>query len=390
MDLDYNPHAERARRKSRSSTNINHLSLAPLTVKLPIDGEYEAALQSLGPLNSSRSISSYIQGKSAPTTPRLLSHSPAGSRSRSHHRRTPSAPGVHVSKSTTHLAGIRTGRSAATNGATTPGRGSSRRRKLDDRELRGGDDSDWFLRTGALMTTETREYKGQSWLVSRQSSTSLAGLRDDDDEAFERELALERDMTSRRTSRRASFATGDGGDDDFVSPLASRLHSRFGSRSQSVAGRRGGGAITPLDRDAHDNGYLDSSELQQEGPLSGPDFVNLDEKLEELERDDPHDDEAALRRLVRHGHGGAGSWIGNLVGWPLFSLQENDDEDDEEDEEDDSLTDATSQAGRGGWSARHFEGVSNPPVEKLPPPATDEGAWKDAAWLFSVATKVMF
>lgn len=373
MDLEYNPHAERARRKNRSSTNINHLSLAPLTVKLPIDGDYEAALEGLGPLKASRNTS-YIQGKSAPTTPRLLSHSPAGSRSRSHHRRTPSAPGVPVSKSTTHLAGIRNSRTP-THGTMTPGR----RRKFDEQELRNGNDSDWLLRTGAIMTTESREFKGQSWLVSRQSSTSLAGMHDEDDEAFERELAIERDINSRRTSRRGSFATGD--DDYFVSPQASRLHSRFGSRSQSVAGRRSD-VMTPMDRDAHD-AYSDS-----ENAYSGPDFVNLDEKLEELERDSPQDDEAAVRRLVRYGHNGTGSWIHHLMGWPLFSLEEND-EDDEEDE-DDSLADATSQGGRSGWSSRHFEGVSNAPEDKIPPPKTDEGAWKDAAWLLSVATKVMF
>lgn len=373
MDLEYNPHAERARRKNRSSTNINHLSLAPLTVKLPIDGEYEPALEGLGSLKASRNTS-YIQGKSAPTTPRLLSHSPAGPRSRSHHRRTPSAPGVPVSKSTTHLASIR---SNGRQGTMTPG--GTRRRRFDDHELRGGNDSDWLLRTGAIMTTESREFKGQSWLVSRQSSTSLAGMRDDDDEAFERELALERDIASRRTSRRGSFATGD--EDEYGSPLASRLNSRFGSRSQSVAGRRGG-AMTPLDRDVHEI-YPDSDQA-----LSGPDFVNLDEKLEELERDSPQDDEAAVRRLVRYGHHGTGSWISNLMGWPLFSLEEND-EDDEEDE-DDSLADAVSQGGRSAWSARHFEGVSNAPEDNIPPPKADEGAWKDAAWLLSVATKVMF
>jgi hypothetical protein len=257
--------------------------------------------------------------------------------------------------------------------------GGTRRRRFDDHELRGGKDSDWLLRTGAIMTTESREFKGQSWLVSRQSSTSLAGMRDDDDEAFERELALERDIASRRTSRRGSFATGD--EDEYGSPLASRLNSRFGSRSQSVAGRRGD-VMTPLDRDVHEI-FPDSDQA-----LSGPDFVNLDEKLEELERDSPQDDEAAVRRLVRYGHHGTGSWISNLMGWPLFSLEEND-EDDEEDE-DDSLADAISQGGRSAWSARHFEGVSNAPEDKIPPPKADEGAWKDAAWLLSVATKVMF
>lgn len=249
---------------------------------------------------------------------------------------------------------------------------------MEDQDLREASDSDWLLRTGAIMSTETREFKGQSWLVSRQSSTSLAALRDDDDEAFERELALERELASRRTSRRGSSVLVD---DDEVTPYGSRYTSRMGSRSQSVAGRRSA-AFTPGDRDPQDS-YFDDAVHS----ISGPDFVNLDEKLEELERDTSHDDEAAVRRLVRH-QNGRGSWITNVIGWPLFALEENDE--DEEEDEDDSIGDATSQTGRSGWSARHFEGVSNIPEDNVPPPKTDEGAWKDAAWLLSVATKVMF
>jgi len=39
----------------------------------------------------------------------------------------------------------------------------------------GGAVNDWAYRTGAALTSETRESKGQSWLVSRESSTSLVG-----------------------------------------------------------------------------------------------------------------------------------------------------------------------------------------------------------------------
>ena len=36
--------------------------------------------------------------------------------------------------------------------------------------------------------------------------------------------------------------------------------------------------------------------------IAGPDFVNLDEKLEAISRDTDQDDEAAVRRLVRRGN----------------------------------------------------------------------------------------
>ena len=366
MDIAYNPHAERARRKNRSSTNVNHLSLAPLTAKLPLnDADDEPLLLPDPP----RSTGSYLQGKSAPTTPRLLSRSATPSRSRSHVRN-PSAPcgPITKSKSSTHLA-----RKPAS-GTATP----RRRKEIGLLGPEDRNDSDWLLRTGALMSSEAREFKGQTWLVSRQSSTSLAGMHDEDEEAFEQELARER-----LASRRGSSALAD----DDVTPNGSRYPSRFNSRSHSMGENRSN-LDTPLDHAAGDGSYFPT----QEAGIAGPDFVNLDERLEELERDTTQEDEATVRRLVRHGHSGQGSWISNVIGWSLFSVEENEEEPDEEDDDDESLTEEhLGRPGRGGWSGRHFEGVSNaPPLERMPPPAMNEGGWKDAAWLLSVASKVVF
>lgn len=386
MDVAYNQHSDRARRKSRSSTNLNHLSLAPLTVKLPLNDDDDDSMLSDVGASAIQPYTSYLQGKSAPTTPRLLSRSPVDARSRSreptHHRRTPSAPSgpITKSKSSSHLA-------SGNNRHPASGQGTPRRRK-DDAGLTARDrnDSDWLLRAGAAMTSEAREYKGQAWLVSRQSSTSLSGGRDPDEEAFEQELAREREMTSRLASRRGSSALADD-EAASSSARASRLHSRSNSRSHSLAGTRSH-MITPLDRPG--GGDDDSYFGGQHETFEGPDFVNLDEKLEELERDTSlEDDEAAVRRLVRRGQNGKGTWVSNVIGWSLFSVEEND-EDSSEEAEDDSQEDAASRAGRAGWSDRHFEGVSNAPEEKIPPPTMDEGKWKDAAWLLSVAAKVMF
>ncbi|KAL6852907.1 hypothetical protein ACO1O0_007455 [Amphichorda felina] len=372
MDLSYNPHAERTRRKNRSSTNVNHLTLAPLTTKIPFnDDDAAAILDSTSHQTPVQRSTSYLQGKSAPTTPRLLSHSPAGPRSRSHHR-TPSAPGgpVSKSKSTTHISGP----NGRKNGTSTP----KRRGKDEALDPRGRGDSDWLLRTGALMSTEAREFKGQAWLVSRQSSTSLAAMQDEDEEAFEKELAHERELASHRASRRGSSALAD---DDATSANGSRFASRFASRANSVAEFRSN-LLSPM-------GEGDGSYFPPHEGISGPDFVNLDEKLEELERDTSQDDEAAVRWLMRYGQGGGGSWLASMLGWSLFSVDEYDE--DEDDGEDESIEDAASQAtGRSGWSSRHFEGISNVPDEKMPPPRKDEGAWGDAAWLLSVASKVMF
>ncbi|KAK3177604.1 hypothetical protein K4F52_009655 [Lecanicillium sp. MT-2017a] len=373
MDVAYNQHADRARRKNRSSTNINHLSLAPLTAKLPLNDP-----DSFADHSSSGPAPSYLQGKSAPTTPRFLGHTPATPRSRSH-QRTPSAPSggsISTSKSTTQLGGSRSrsnGRRPGS-GATTP-----KRRGHRDGETLGSrhkNDSDWMLRTAAMMSSEARESKGQAWLVSRQSSTSLSGMRDADEDAFENEIAREREM-----SRRGSTA------DDDASPYPSRRHSRFNSRRQSIAESRSQG-LTPLDRPgpAGSDSYFPA-----EDAITGPDFVNLDQKLEELEQDTELEDEAAIRRLMREGQRLKGSWISNFIGWSLFAVDErgedSDSDDDDYDEEDDE---ATPQGGRGAQTPRHFEGITNMPAERIAPPKKADGGWNDAAWLLSVATKVMF
>ncbi|KAL6860956.1 hypothetical protein J3F83DRAFT_748097 [Trichoderma novae-zelandiae] len=365
MDVSHIPHAERVRRKNRSSTNLHHLSLAPLTTKLPLDDD-EAIVDAV--LSLPRPSTSYLQGKSAPTTPRLLASSATNPRSRSRSQnRTPSASGAPIpkSKSSSHLAGGGHATKRASHGSVTP------RRRHDE-----GADGDWLLRTGALMTFEARESKGQSWLVSRQSSTSLTGIRSIEDVAFEDELAREREMTSLLTSRRGSLAD----DDMSVSVLGSKLHSR----SHSIHDSRSQ-LMTPAERAADDGSYFPNQES-----LAGPDFVDLDEKLEELERDTLEDAEADVRRLMRRGTAGKASWMTSFMGWSLFSVDEHDEEtDDDESEYDESLADSRTQADRNAWLKRHVEGPLDP-EDFVPPPTADEGSWSDAAWLLSVASKVIF
>ncbi|KAL9468850.1 hypothetical protein ACSS6W_010544 [Trichoderma asperelloides] len=369
MDVSYIPQAERVRRKNRSSTNVNHLSLAPLTTKFPLDDD-EVLVDAGVPMP--RPSTSYLQGKSAPTTPRLLASSATNPRSRSRSRnRTPSATGAPItkSKSSSHLASGHATRKS-TSGTMTP------HRRHDE-----GPDGDWLLRTGAMMTFEAREYKGQSWLISRQSSTSLTGIRNIEDVAFEDELAREREITSMLTSRRGSLAD----DDMSISVIGSKIHSRSHSRSHSIHGSRSQ-LMTPIERTVDDGSYFPNQES-----LAGPDFVDLDERLEELERDTLEDAEADVKRLMRRSTGGKASWMNGFMGWSLFSVDEHEEEtdDDDESEYDESLADSRSHVDRSAWLKRHVEGPLDP-EDFVPPPTTDEGGWSDAAWLLSVASKVIF
>lgn len=459
MDVAYNQHA--VRRKSRSSTNLHHLSLAPLTTKLPVDSEDDQG-DELFPTNydqfssSHRNYStSYLQGKSAPATPRFLSRSPAGGAltpgPRSSHTRGKSAPapqGPPRSKSASHL-------------AATPRAGSSRRggsinnatrqslslttspttHRHRNNPLRPESDAtDWLLRAGALISTETRESKGQAWLVSRASSTSLAGMPlDADEEALERELARERAQQSRRSSRRSSIVLANaaadiGGHDghqhghnhNFSNYSLSPTQSRLGSRSQS----RARATFTPSARSVDGGSYFpqqmtsaeDEHHQEEEEYIPGPDFVNLDEKLETLDLSDREDEAAAaaaitnileeeahVRRLVKRGL--VGSWFGSVLGVQLFSVKEIDEEDDDDDdhsgsedldgdEADEEDYDGESGAATPTTVSSTVEGVLKSrrqqqlerlitTDEKMPPPKADEGGWHDAAWLLSVASKVL-
>ncbi|KAI1659237.1 hypothetical protein F4813DRAFT_26192 [Daldinia decipiens] len=366
MDVAYKQHANQARRKNRSSTNLQHLSLAPLTSKLPLTDPED--LPDFGASPFQYNVS-YLQGKSAPTTPRLL-QSPPRTRANSPSRRRssvhdPASANLPKSKSTTHLVASNAKRSGL--GALSPL--PRHHAPLNNKEQ--GDD-DWILRTGALISAEMRESKGQAWLVERASSTSLTGMRDVEEEAYERELARERELASRRSSRRGSIASGD---DDIISPS-----SRYGSRSQSRVGSRAH-LRTPVERHAHD-GYF-SYEVSPEDHIQGPDFVSLDEKLEAFETDTSKSDEAVVRRLVYRKNDGVGSWV-----WSLFSVEENDEESDTADGE---LSDGETEGSHLPRSAStlDFEGVSNFPEEQIPPPKSDEGGWRDAAWLLTVASKVL-
>lgn len=468
MDLPYSQQQE-ARRKNRSAANLQHLTLAPLSTRLPLRGDdfdgtaiidshaYFATASSIhnahvhgAPIRRS---ASYIQGRSAPTTPRLLSKSPpprSTSRPRTAADYDSEGNALTKSQSTTHLAHNSNG---GTSHSTTATVRHHQRRKTDN----GQTGDDWLMRAAVLVTSETREFKGQSWLTARASSTSLTGLRDAAEDLnaalFERELAREREhlekmvgSASRQASRQAS-RRGSVEQHDVLSPLVhshmgSKANSRVNSRANSRAHSRVGSRVqlfTPMEsqhhhhrhsRDPSSGGYFEYNTAgiaeDEEGGQTGPDFVNLDEKLEAIElnqRDTSLEDEDHVRRLVKREKAGGvmGSWLGSVFGWSPLSAHEagNDtDEDDDEEHHDDDDDDndggasgkringtavgwsdkkgpawATSASSRGGKKIKRtrFEGDSANATETSvpPPPKTDEGTWQDAAWLLSVASKVI-
>jgi hypothetical protein len=380
MDVAFNQHSPYARHHSHSHTNLNHLTLAPLTSRLPLSDE--------DALPESSHRVSYIEGRSAPTTPSILSRTS----SRVSLRR-PKDFTLPKSKSSTHL---------LANKQHPRSTHKSRRGEGLNLTLSAKDtnDSDWLLRAGASISTFARESKGQAWLVSRASSTSLTGQRDEEDEQFERELAKEREQTSRLASRRSSVIGAFDADDEF-SPITTRRSlsfgpatggsrpvSRFGSRSRGNS-RRGSRAqlFTPLT--GGPEGYFDQGDFVRDDFIAEPDFVDAEEGEEGIE-DSAKLDEAVVRKLARASSLGLGSWVEKMLGWSLFAVDE-DGEDADADEFDEKEEDSSLSSRPSRQALDHDQDVSATEEVPPPPPLRDEeaGGWQDAAWLLSVATKVL-
>ncbi|KAK3304583.1 uncharacterized protein B0T15DRAFT_503824 [Chaetomium strumarium] len=392
MDESFRRHSQ-----GRRVFLAEHLSLAPLTSRLPImDYDYEPT--------SAPPHTTYTQGRSAPTTPRLLSHSlelpptPRSQRGGSVPTSNGGAAALSKSKSTNHLTGNKGRRHRA-----------RRRNNNHDEEP---NDPDWIHRLGTVISAEAREARGQSWLLTRASSTSLGsnhnpllspvgylyGQDETDHYTVSRERAL---AASRHASRRGSA--------QYFSPLHSQLASRRGSYTPSYLSL----PVTPADRrgvasngngeDYFGNGATAANgDGQEQGEdITRPDFVNLDETLEAaavpvavpVEEDTSADDEAYIRRLVKRQKGGVWTHFAKMFGFSASSVSEDDDDD--EDEEEEWEWEEEEEEERERWRTANLKRLQAATImamgdTRVPPPPEDKGGWRDAAWLMSVASKVLF
>ena len=181
-------------RSRRSYPNLHNLSLAPLSSKYPLDAS--------GPPSPSEEHvrtprTSYIAQKSAPTTPGILSLSQSRSNSRNGRRKSkgysydgyflnPDAPvrdpgDIPKAKSTNALLpGVSFvdekphGRHHRRKGtAPLPLRIPMARHHTNEPS------DEWLHRAGLAIAGETRDSKGQGWLIRRESSTSLVQQTDE-------------------------------------------------------------------------------------------------------------------------------------------------------------------------------------------------------------------
>ncbi|KAH8596497.1 hypothetical protein B0O99DRAFT_620579 [Bisporella sp. PMI_857] len=372
MDVAYNQHSPHSRHNSRSSTNLNHLTLAPLTSRLPLSDQEDLPDQI---------HMSYIEGRSAPTTPSILSSSPS-------HVRKLTNSGLPKSKSSTHLLHSKQPRP----GSVTPGGTKPKRREelsISSLSAHHRNDSDWLLRAGATIATSTRESKGQAWLVSRASSTSLSAQQDEDNELYQHEQSqggsrrgsadADDEFSPVTTRRSLSFGPPSAPGSRPVSRYGSRVTSRRGSRSHIYTP-----AIHIPGVGQEKDGYFNHKDISNADFMTEPDFVGIEDE-ENADEDGDKADEDVVRKLARANSLGFTGWVERMLGWSLFAVDE-----DGEETEVETVDEKGNDSEVSSKSVKRTAERLHDAPEGMPPLNDEEaGGWQDAAWLLSVATKVL-
>ena len=423
MDLSASPRPSR-----RSFPNLTHLSLAPLSSRFPIDDD--PALDNDTPDVHMGRRASYIQPQTTPATPSILSRSNSRVRNGTRKKRaTHYAYEGHTWRSTPDDLSRTSMSKAKSSTDLLTARPDARRHPYHQqypqqraypphtpKQYRTpkspiAPQDEWLHRAGLVIASEARDAKGQSWLVTRTSSTSLHILHDNSStnlnhgsnrSSFDNN---DDDYVSQRSQLTAEY-----GADDEYSPATPRLASRTTSRVPSAfPSRRGsraglGSKIELMTPATVGFGYVgDDYFSMQTG--DEPDFVDPEEYSDDDAGADPEDEVYRLRRDRSFGLGG---WVDRLVNWSLF---EEDGELSDEEDEDDGDTDsegnrrreaaviAEEKARRELEERRRFERLAglqrkeemkeNEPVPVSEPNEDQEGGWQDAAWLLSVASKVL-
>ena len=236
--------------------------------------------------------------------------------------------------------------------------------------LGASSEEDWLSHATATTNALLQESRGQSWLSSRDSSAALAIPSSDDDvddEGYE-ELAATAQLSSPHNAGTVSPS----------SPRAYRWGSRFGSRSGSRRTSRRGSLTnlrTPLATTSLEGatGYFDAYNDQRD---AGPDYI-----AEESEGDaipgavDEQKDEAELTHLVQNPAIGFGGIFERIAGIGWFSGGDSEDSGVETDLD----------------RVEERRKTRTPPLPP-PPPGNDGqrvGVWEDAAWLLSIAGRAL-
>jgi hypothetical protein len=448
-------------RSRRSVPHLDKLSIAPLSsTEYPLDAAAYSPVEG-GSGIATPSHASYIQGRSAPTTPGILSLSQSHSRHRRHQSskqgyrsdvnsyfpsespnsasgeegsdNASSFTAAELSTTTTNfnipkaksssalLPGSRNRHSILKGLQPLTPHPTSKHTVLHKNISANPSSSiisaEWLHRAGLAIASETRDAKGQSWLISRASSTSLTGLslpveyQSDDTsgtptaagglKASKSENTIHNNFSRPSSSLGLAFADDERSLSPYLSRAGSRTvsvrNSRRGSRVEMHSGRK-----TPSDA-YYDVGDIVALQVGGHANTMGPDFVNGDEE-DEYATAEVDEEEVAM--LARERGFGLGGWVDRLVGWTLFKVEEDENGSETEgDAEEDRLQMETvtdedrgeheEETKRRRRKAEDADIIESSRVMKEhgihidAPEEEGDGGWKDAAWLLSVASKVL-
>ncbi|GLB11517.1 hypothetical protein AtubIFM57258_008387 [Aspergillus tubingensis] len=334
-------------RSRRSYPALHHVSLSPLNPRFPIDDDDSDAPDYFSPRHEipgtpSATRTSYLSSFSVPGTPGVLSHSHSRSGSRvRRHSRSKSSTRIHSSDTNLQSRSVASPLHHQQNEELRRSRTRSSRRHPDAAAHHNNPDTEWMLRAGIALASSTREEKGQSWLVKRQSSTSLV--------SDSHQIDLDSQQQQQPWASRSSARRSQSG---ISTPAAySRRASRSGPTSRRSS--RPDLAMTSLDitrfSSRQENPTTTSSSgihtpIEEQSRHMLPDFVDERIRAEMAniadEEDEEEDnlsftttsdsliasgdeiDEQEFQRLTRERGFGLGSWIDRMVEWTLFGVDD--------------------------------------------------------------------
>ncbi|PGH03783.1 hypothetical protein AJ79_07259 [Helicocarpus griseus UAMH5409] len=345
-------------RSRRSHTSLQHISLAPLTSRFPLDDDDgpdfdishshhdDSDFPRRYTYNPHPATTSYLASSSVPTTPPILSDS-----------RNTSYTNLPKRKTMSNLTQIGDLNLNQINPGSRPhhrrAKSYTHQPKLSNTSER--QDSEWLLRAGLALSSSAREEKGQSWLVKRDSSTSLVSDANPDNEHKRRSHHSHHSYSRRQRSglstpavlsRRPSSshpasrfgsridlsmtAAGPavhdqetGVSDDAVGLVPDFVDENLRNEMASISSWSFGHANTPSQRASR---VVDDRTFGTPSRRSSAFDASFSESISEFsdsETDSEDEvDEDEMQRLTRQRGLGLGSWVDRLVEWTLFSVEE--------------------------------------------------------------------
>ncbi|PYI06638.1 hypothetical protein BO78DRAFT_469799 [Aspergillus sclerotiicarbonarius CBS 121057] len=399
-------------RSRRSYPALHRVSLSPLNPRFPIDDDTDApdyfSPRHETPGTPGATRTSYLSSFSVPGTPGVLSHSHSRSGSRvRHNSRSKSSTRIHSSDTNLQSQAV----ASPLHHHNEPQRSRTPRRHPTDSTPHHHQDTEWMLRAGIALASSTREEKGQSWLVKRQSSTSLVSDGHQLDPDSQQQHWSSRSTRHSRSglstpaaySRRASRSRPTSRRSSRPDLAMTSLDITRATTRQDIPTTTTSGIHTPLETDQARHMLPDFVDERIRAEMANiqhdedEDTCSTSSSTDSMLASEDEIDEQELQRLTREQGFGLGSWIDRMVEWTLFGVDdwplsapplppppppqlslEHPDHNQILTHENERLTEETDTM---SIADSDIASVSEKPGER--------GGWEDAGWLFRIVRRAL-